>query len=40
MTILEHVEELQKAHDDFVALLERMNDPNSEWNDPTKWWNR
>lgn len=40
MTILEHVDELKKAHDEFIYLLKKMNDPNSEYNDPTKWWNR
>lgn len=40
MTILEHIDELKKAHDDFIKLLERLNDPNHESNNPDKWWNR
>jgi hypothetical protein len=40
MTILEHIEELKKAHEDFVNIMKKINDPNHEGNDPTKWWNR
>lgn len=40
MTILENIEELKKAQEDFIDLLEKMKDIENEWNDPKKWWNR